>query len=91
MVGLDVELEVFLKAVGAEKRDAARDIEVILVLRRLLGLGLDVELPGEANFLCVVDRHVEEAGQMIEFALHVGVPEILISLAASPEGVAGAA
>ena len=61
------------------------------MLGRLLRLGLDVELAREADLLGVVDGHVEEAGEVVELALHVGVPEILVAFAAAPEGVACAA
>ena len=71
--------------------EAGGGVGVVLVLGRLLGLGLDVELAREADLLGVVDRHVHEAGQVIELALHVGVPEVLIAFAAAPEDVAHAA
>jgi hypothetical protein len=51
VVGLDVELEVLLQAVGAQEGDAAGDVEVVLVLGRLLRLGLDQELALEADLL----------------------------------------
>jgi hypothetical protein len=51
VVGLDVELEVLLEAVGAQEGDPAGDVEVVLVLGRLLRLGLDQELALEADLL----------------------------------------
>ena len=65
--------------VVAQEVEAGRGVGVVLVLGRLLGLGLDVELAREADLLGVVDGHVQEAGQMIELALHVGVPQVLSS------------
>jgi hypothetical protein len=91
VVGLDVELEVLLEAVGAEEGDAAGDIEVVLVLRGLLRLGLDEELALEADALGVIDRHVEEGGEVVLLALEVGVEERLVALAAAPEHVVLAA
>jgi hypothetical protein len=38
VIGLNVELERFFEPVRAEECDAARDIEVVLMLRRLLRL-----------------------------------------------------
>ena len=67
------------------------DVEIVLVLGRFLRLGLEVELPVEADLLGVVDGHVHELGQVVDLALHVGVPQVLIAFAAAPEGVAVAA
>ena len=60
------------------------------MLGGLLRLGLDEELAVKADLLCVVDRHVHEAGQVVEFAAHVGVQQRLVSFPASPEDVVGA-
>ena len=49
VVGLDVELEMLVEAVGAQEGDAAGDVEIVLVLRRLLRLRLDEELALEAD------------------------------------------
>ena len=59
-------------------------VEVVLVLGRLLRLRLDQELPVEADLLLVIDRHVEELGEVIELALHVGVVEVRGSLRGRP-------
>ena len=61
------------------------------MLGGFLGLGLDVELALEADALGVVDRHVEEAGQVLLLPFQVGVEERLVALAAAPERVAVAA
>ena len=44
VVGLDVELEMLVEAVGPQEGDAGGDIEIVLVLGGLLRLGLDQEL-----------------------------------------------
>src|SRR4029078_1432736 len=41
----------------------------------------------ETDLLRVVDRHVEELGQVLELALHVGVPQIVVAFAAAPKCV----
>ena len=87
VVGLDVELEVLVEFVGAQEGDPGGHVEVVLVLGRLLGLGLDQELTGEADLLGVVDRQVQETSEVILFALHVGVEQGFITLAAAPEHV----
>ena len=45
VVGLDVQLEVRQQVVGPQEVQAGGGVGVVLVLGRLLGLGLDVELP----------------------------------------------
>ncbi len=91
MVRLDVHLHVVGQAVSAEEVDACGAVEIVLVLRRLLGFRLEVELPGEADFAGVIDGHVHELGEVVQLALHVGVPEVLVALAPAPECVARAA
>ena len=61
------------------------------MLGRLLGLGLDVEGLVEADLLFEVDSHLEEAAEVIDLTLHVGVPEGRVAFAATPEGVPFAA
>ena len=48
------------QVVFAQEVQAGGGVGVVLVLGRLLGLGLDVELALEADLLLVVDRHVQE-------------------------------
>ncbi len=87
VVGLDVELEILLQAVGAEEGDAAGDVEIVLVLGRLLRLRLDEELALEPDLLGMGDRHVEEGREVVLLAFQVGVEEGFIPLAAAPEDV----
>ena len=54
---------------------AGGGVGVVLVLGRLHRLRLDVKLALEADLLLVLDGHVEERGQVIQLAFHVGVPE----------------
>ena len=91
VVGFEVELEVGEQVVGPQEVQAGGGVGVVLVLGRFLGLGLDVERAGEADLFLVIDRHVEEPGEVVELALHVGVEQGRIAFAASPERVAGPA
>ena len=61
------------------------------MLHRFAGLGLEVELPGEADGLGMIDGHVHEGGEVVEFPLHVGVPQALVAFPPAPEDIAGAA
>ena len=83
VIGLDVELEVFLEAVGAEEGDAAGNVEVVLVLGGLLGLGFDEKLTLEANGLGIIHGHVQERREVVLLAFQVGVEECLVALAAA--------
>src|SRR5687768_8633955 len=87
VIGLDVELEMLLESVRAQKCDPARDIEVVLMLRRLLGLRLDEKLDFEANRFRVVHGHVKKRAEMILLTLEVGVEQGLVAFAAAPENV----
>ncbi len=49
-----------MQVVLAQEVEAGGGVAVVLVLGRLLRLGLDVELAGEADLLGVVDGHVQE-------------------------------
>ena len=84
VVGLEVELEVLEEVVLAQEVQAGRGVGIVLVLGRFLRLGLDVELAGEADLLCVVDGHVQELREVVELALHVGVPQSRDSLRGRP-------
>ncbi len=91
VIGLDVELEVPVEAVGLEEGHAARDVEIVLVLGRFLRLGLDEELAPEPDRLRIIDRHVHERAEVVEFALQVRVEQRLVTLATAPEHVVLAA
>ena len=90
VVRLDVQLQVGQQVVLPQEVEAGRRVGIVLVLGRLLGLRLDVELALEADLVRIVDRHVQKLGEVLQLALHVGVPEILVSFAATPERVARA-
>ena len=56
--------------------------------RRLFGLGLNIERALKSNLLLVVDGHVHELPQVVQFALHVCVQQRRIPFASAPEYVA---
>ena len=91
VIGFQVQLDVLGQAVGPQEVDAGGRVEIVLMLGRLLGLGLEIELALEADLLGIVDGHVHERGQVIQLALHVGVEQVLIAFAAAPEDIAGPA
>ena len=77
VVGFQIQLEVILQAEGAEEVQTSGGVRVVLVLGRFLRLRFDVELPGEPDRLLVIDSHVQEAGEMFQLPLHVGVQKRL--------------
>ncbi|KAJ8552584.1 hypothetical protein ON010_g9962 [Phytophthora cinnamomi] len=85
VVGLDVELEVVLQAVGVQEGDDRGGVVVVLVLHGLARLGLDEELEGGAQLLLVGHHELEEGGHVVQLHLHVGVEDALEALAAAPE------
>ncbi len=88
VVDLDVEFEVLKQAVFPQEVQAGGRVAVILMARRLFGLGLNVERALKSNLLLVVDGHVHELPQVVQFALHVGVQQRRIPFASAPEYVA---
>ena len=68
-----------------------RDVEIVLVLRRLLRLRLDQENALEADLVLVVDDHREKAAELFLLAGKIGVEQRLVALAAAPQHVVGAA
>ena len=91
VVGFEVQLEVLQQAVFTEEVEAGSRIGVVLVGRGFARLRLDQELALEADLLCVVDSEMEERGEVVEFALHVGVNQRGVAFAAAPEDVTFAA
>ena len=61
VVGLDVQLEVFVQLVGLEEGDDGHGIVVVLMAGRLLGLRLDQQLASEADLLLVGCPRMERA------------------------------
>ena len=62
VVRLDVQLEVRQQIEFPQEIQARRRVRIILVLRRFLRLGLDVELAFETQLLLVRHRQVQEPG-----------------------------
>ena len=91
MVGFDVELEMGQQIVFAQEIQAGGGVGIVLMLGRLLGLWLDVELAFEADLLFVIHRQMQQFGEVLQFALHVGVQQRHVAFAAAPEHVAFAA
>ncbi len=91
VVRFHVQLEIVSQSVAAQKGDDVGAIEIVLVRGRLLRFWLDQELAGEADLLFVIDGEVEEAGQVLQLALHVRVVKIHVAFAAPPEDVVHAA
>src|ERR1041385_6806433 len=80
-----------LQAVFAEEIEARGGVGIVLMFGWLLRLGFDVELALKADLLLVLDGHVEETAEVIEFAFDVGVPKRGIAFAATPKDIACAA
>ena len=66
---------------------AGGDVEIVLVLGRLLGLGLDQDRSLETDLVLVLDHQRDKAAELIELAFHVGIEQRLIALAPAPEHV----
>ena len=91
VVLLDVDLDLFLEAELLQHAPDRADVEIVLVLGRLLRLGLDEDGALEADLVLVLDDHGQEAAELVELLLDVGVEQGLVALAAAPQHVVGAA
>ena len=91
MVGFDVHLEVLVQVVVTQEADGSGSIKVVLVLHRLLGLGLDVEITGKADGAAILNGHLHQGSDILLLELHIGVQQSLIAFTAAPEHVTLAA
>jgi hypothetical protein len=88
---LDIELHFVFEAVLLEEAIDRGDVVVVLVLGRLLRLRLDQDRALEADLVLVFDDEVEEAAELVELALEIGVEQRLVAFAAAPQHVVLAA
>ena len=84
VIGFEVQFEVFEQIVFAEEVQAGGGVGIVLVLGRFFRLRLDVELALEADLLLVIDRHVQERGQMIQLPASYRCSATSCSLRARP-------
>ena len=88
---LDIELDLLLEPEAAQEAGDRRDVEIVLVLGRLLRLRLDQQNALEADLVLVLDDHRQEAAELLLLAAKIGVEQGLVALAAAPQHVIGAA
>ena len=82
-----LSLTSFSKPKLAQEPGDGRDVEIVLVLGRLLRLRLDQQHALEADLVLVVDDHRQEPAELLELALQVGVEQRLVALASAPQHV----
>src|SRR5688572_28504823 len=87
MVRFDVEFEMLLQRERAEKRDPARDVEIILMLRRPLRFRLNQELAFDTDRFRMVEGPVENRGQVVLLAFQLRVEKRFVSFTAAPENI----
>ena len=84
MADLEIELDLALEPETLQEAEHGRDVEVVLVLGRLLRLGLDQDHALEADLMLVVDDHRKKASGLLLLAAQIGVEQRLVALAAAP-------
>ena len=87
----DVALDPVFQAIALEEAINRGDVKIILVLGRLLRLGLEQDLPLEADLVGVLDHQMDKAGHLVELRPNLGIEQCLIALTAAPEHIVGAA
>ncbi len=88
MVGFDVHLEIFVKAVLTYKANRGSGIEIILMLHGFFWLGLDEEIASKADGATIRNRHFHELSDVFLFKLHIGVEQGFIAFTTAPEHIA---
>src|ERR1051326_7947784 len=88
VVGLQIQLQIPKQTILTQKIEAGGGIGVVLVLGRLFWLGLNIELAFEPDCFFVLDYHMQELSQMVQFPLEVGIPKSAVALASSPKHIA---
>ena len=87
MADFDVELDLALEAEAPQEPGHRRDVEIVLMLGRLLRLRLDQQNPLEADLVLVVDDQRQESPELLQLAGKIGVEQGLVSFAAAPQHV----
>ena len=88
MVGFKVQLEVVCQFVLPKEIQAGCGVGIVLVLGRFHRLGFDVELTLETDLFLVIDSHVQEGAEVIQFTLDVGIPKGRVAFSATPKDIA---
>lgn len=87
VVGFEIELEMILQTVFTQEIQACGGIRIILVFGGFFWFWLDEKLGFHAELFLVIDRHVEQLRQMVEFPFHVSVVKGGVTLASAPEDI----
>ena len=87
VVGFDIEFDDVHEPILADEVQAGCCVEVVLMFGGFLGFGFEEELSFEADGFGVVAGEVHEAGEVVEFAFHVGVPGAHVAFTAAPEDI----
>ncbi|CAB5370609.1 unnamed protein product [Rhizophagus irregularis] len=87
VVRLDIDLHFILKAIALEETVHRSGVKVVLVLGRLERLGFDQDRAGETDLVLVLDDERQEAAEIVELALKIGVEQRLIALTTAPQHI----
>ena len=87
VVRLDVHLHFFFQAIGEEEAVDGFDVEIILMLGRLMRLGFDQDIALETDLVLMLDDHLQEAAKLCLFLFQVGVEQAVIAFTAAPQHI----
>src|ERR1700722_12864448 len=91
MADLDVELDLPLEPEALQEAEHGRDIEIVLMLGRLLRLRLDQDHALVTDLMLILDDQGQKAPELILLATQIGVEQRFVTLAAAPQHIIGAA
>src|SRR5262249_35578687 len=75
------------QVVFTQKVQACRRVGIVLMFGRFLGFWFDVELALKSNRFLMIDGHVQEGAEMVEFSLQIGIPQSAVPFPTAPEHV----
>ena len=91
MIRLNVDLDLVLQAVAAQKAVDRGHVVVVLVFGRFARFGFNQNRAFETDFVFVLNHHVHEAAHLVQLMADAGVEQRFITFAAAPQHVVLAA
>ena len=87
VVDLDVQGEILVQTVMAQKPDDGLGVHIVLMLSGFHRFRLNQERTFEALLATIIASHSQQHGEVLFLAFHVGVQQRHIALSAAPEDV----
>ena len=87
MIGFDIHFDFFFQPVGKKETIDGFDIEIILMLGRLMRFWFDKNVALETDFMFMLDDHLQEAPELCLFLFKVGIEQAVIAFTTTPQHI----